>query len=208
MPHAGQAGPAVVAPLYVENQVLGVLIATRRQSPSPKPFSPEEVRVLVAMGEMTGTALRRARLFDDVQRHLRRTQALHDIQLAVASSFDLKITLSVALEHAIAQLGVDAAAVLLLDPNTLTLQYVAGRGFRTRGIERSRVRLGNGYAGRTALEHQKVHIPNLSQEAGKFAHSPVIAEEGFRDVERNKHPKVRQDKQGYPQTTFPNRASV
>jgi carbon-monoxide dehydrogenase medium subunit len=30
----------------------------------------------------------------------------------------------------------------------------------------------------------------------------------IRDVERNKHPKVRQDKRGCPQTTFPDRVSV
>ena len=179
LPHADEIGPATIVPLRSENEFLGVLIASRRTSPQAQPFSPEEVRLLAAMGEMAGNALRRARLFDDVQCHLRRTQALHDIQLAVASSFDLKITLSVALEHAIAQLGVDAAAVLLLDPNTLTLEYVAGRGFRLRSIGASRVRLGEGYAGRAVLERQSVHIPNLSEIEGKSVSSPLTTGEEF-----------------------------
>jgi PAS domain S-box-containing protein len=177
--HTPLVGPAVVAPLYSENEVLGALVVTRRRDPSTKLFSPEAVRLLTAMGEMAGNALRRARLFDDVQRHLRRTQALHDIQLAVASSFELQITLDVALEHAIAQLGVDAAAVLLFNANTLTLEYTATRGFSTRRIEHRRLRIGEGYAGRAAVEQRMLHIPNLLETANEFGQVSPIREERF-----------------------------
>ncbi len=177
--HGGLVGPAAFVPLRSESEFLGVLMATRNRDAKAKRFSPEEVRLLIAMGEMVGNAVRRARLFDDVQRHLRRTLALHDIQRAIAGSLNLQLTLSVVLEYALAQLGVDAGAVLLLNPHTLILEYVAGRGFRTGGIERRRLRIGEGFAGRAALERRTVSVPDLSQEKGEPAHLPLIASEEF-----------------------------
>ncbi len=179
LPHIADSGPMAIVPLQSENEFLGVFIASRVKAPNVPPFSAGETQLLSAMAEMAGNAIRRAWLFDDVQRHLRHTQALHDIQLTVASSFDLKVTLNVFLEHTLAQLEVDAAAVFLLDPHTLTLEYAAGRGFRTYNVERTRRRIDEGYALRAALERKTICIPDLSQEAGDMAQSPFISNEGF-----------------------------
>ena len=171
-------GPTVVIPLQSEETLLGVLVAVRNGELVREPFTPQAVRLLAAMGEMLGNTLRRTRLFDDVQRHLRRTQALHEIQLTVASSFDLRRTLTTVIEQAMAQLEVDAVDVLLFNPHTLTLEYAAGHGFHTRAIERVSLRLGDGPAGQAALKRQPVSIPNI----GPVADNPRtawIAAEGF-----------------------------
>jgi len=173
------SGPMAIVPLQSENEFLGVFLASRLHKPNVQPFSEGEIRLLSAMAEMGGNAIRRSRLFDDVQRHLRHTQALHDIQLTVASSFDLKVTLNVFLEHTLTQLEVDAAAVFLLDPYSFTLEYAAGRGFRTYNLERSRKHLEEGYAMQVALEGKMVSIPDLSQESGDKRQSSFIADEGF-----------------------------
>jgi PAS domain S-box-containing protein len=174
-----QIGPAMVVPLNSENGVLGALAASRKKSQPARPFSSEEVRLLVAMGEIAGSALRRVRLFDDAQRRLRHTQALHDIQLSVASSFDLPITLNIALEHTLTQLGADAAAVFLFDPHTLLLEYAAGLGFRTPNIKHSRLRLNEGPTGRAVLERKVVFIPDVNETGKEFLHKRSISEERF-----------------------------
>lgn len=179
LPHIVNSGPMIIAPIQSENDFLGVFITSREKGENSLPFSDGETRLLAAMAEIAGNAIRRAWLFDDVQRHLRHTQALHDIQLTVASSFDLKVTLNVFLEHTLTQLEVDAAAVFLLDPHTLTLEYAAGRGFRTYNIDRSRRRLDDSYALRAALERKTISIPDLNQEDIDLAQSPFIADEGF-----------------------------
>jgi len=99
--------------------------------------------------------------------------------LTVASSFDLKVTLNVFLEHTLTQLEVDAAAVFLLDPHTLTLEYAAGRGFRTYNVDRTRRRLDDSYALRAALERKTISIPDLSREEVDLAQSPLIVDESF-----------------------------
>src|SRR5262249_41356521 len=57
--------------------------------------------------------------------------------------------------------------------------FAAGRGFRTRGLERVQMRLGEGDAGRAALERRTVGVPNLSDSGAKFIRAQLLAAEEF-----------------------------
>ncbi len=113
-----------------------------------------------------------------LERQFQRLAALREIDAAITSSLDLRLTLGIFLQQATAQLGVDAAAVLLLNAYSHTLSYAAGRGFRGQGIERTQQRLGEGYAGRAALERRLAHIPNLA-EAEDFRRQSLLVDERF-----------------------------
>ncbi len=91
-----------------------------------------------------------------IQRQLEHLSSLRAIDLAIVSSLDRRITLGILLEQLTAQLGVAAAAVLLLNPHTHTLEYAAGRGFRSTFIQQTRLRVGEGFAGRAVLERRTV----------------------------------------------------
>lgn len=144
----------------------------------PDFFTPELVDTFQALTHQAAAALENARLFAEASRRLKQVQALRNIDMAITASLDPRVTLRVLLDEVTAQLGVDAAAVLLLDPHTLTLEYSAGRGFRTRAIEGTRLRLGEGYAGRAALERRVLALDDLP-EAEDFLRSRLVREEGF-----------------------------
>ena len=112
------------------------------------------------------------------QKQLARINALRKIDLAVLSSFDLKLTLTVSIDQIMEQLGVDAADVMLLDHSSTTLTFAAGRGFRQPGIERAKLRLGEGYASRVALEQRVIHISDFAVEK-RFIRQPYIKGEDF-----------------------------
>ena len=114
-----------------------------------------------------------------LQRQIQKLDALRTIDAAITGSLDLPRLLDLVLEQTTTQLGVDAASVLLLDPHTQTLTYAAGRGFYTAALHYSRLRLGEGYAGRAALEQGVVYIPDLRQDKGAFLRSTLISGEGF-----------------------------
>lgn len=120
-----------------------------------------------------------ARLYQEAERHLKNLQALHSIDQAISANHDLHHTLHTVLTQVTGQLQVDAACVLLLRPHTQTLEFAAGRGFRTKGIENSRLQMGEGYAGRAALEHRILNIPNLPKEESKFIRYELLAGEDF-----------------------------
>ncbi len=66
--------------------------------------------------------------------------------------------------------------MLLLNPHAHALEYVAGRGFRTRAIEQTRLRLGESFAGRAALERRSIHVPNLAERSNEFVTQGLAAE--------------------------------
>jgi PAS domain S-box-containing protein/putative nucleotidyltransferase with HDIG domain len=104
---------------------------------------------------------------------------LHAIDMIINSSLDLGVTLQELLNFVISQLKVDAAAVLLLNPHTQTLEFAAMLGFRNPDIRDSRLRLGEGVAGRAALERRTIRIPDLNAPENGFLRSSLIDGEGF-----------------------------
>jgi len=158
-----ELGPAVIVPLQSEEDFLGVLVCARERSESDSEFSEPEVQLLTAIGEMVGNALRRARLFDQALTRLQNVQALRSIDMAISANMELSVVLEVLLAQGSAQLDVDAASVLLLDPHTLTLKYEAGYGFRTKAVESANLRIGDGLPGQVALKREILHVSNLSE---------------------------------------------
>jgi HD-GYP domain-containing protein (c-di-GMP phosphodiesterase class II)/nitrate/nitrite-specific signal transduction histidine kinase len=171
---AGWGG--AIIPIRAADQVIGVLSVA---VPLPRELSLADSQPLSTLAEIAGNAIHRARLHQQTERRLHFVQALHGIDMAIASSLDVRVTLNVLLDHVMAQLGVDAAAVLLLlVPGEQVLAYAAGRGFRTDALARTRSRMGEGYAGRAALERRTTVIRDLSK-AEDFVRERGILAEGF-----------------------------
>ncbi len=114
-----------------------------------------------------------------IQLQLRRISALNDIDRAIGSSFDMRQSLDILLNEVLAQLDVDAASILLLNPFNQKLEYIAGKGFRTLNIRQSNSQLGNGLAGRVGLERKVLHVPNLAEIGGQFQRRVLLKDEKF-----------------------------
>ncbi|MBU0512476.1 MAG: HD domain-containing protein, partial [Chloroflexi bacterium] len=87
---------------------------------------------------------------------------------------DLRITLDVLLDQVITQLGVDAAAVLLLNPHIQILEYAAGSGFHTDVPQHTHLRLGEGCAGRAALQRRTIPIPDFGTQISDIPQSAIL----------------------------------
>jgi len=105
--------------------------------------------------------------------------ALHEIDLVISASLDLHVTLAQLIAHVAEQFHVDAADVLLLNRHTQTLEYAAGRGFRSSAIKDSHLKLGEGVAGEAALERRSIRIPDRLGQANGFVRPSRLEGEGF-----------------------------
>ena len=114
-----------------------------------------------------------------IKRQLAYLKALSGIDRVIAANFDLELSLSEILNHVVIELGIDAADILIFDPNIQMLIYGAGRGFRTKTIRNRQVRLGESFAGQAAQQRQLVQIPNLKEEPGVVFLTSFIKDEGF-----------------------------
>jgi PAS domain S-box-containing protein len=121
----------------------------------------------------------RKRAEQELAAQLKRVQALREIDLAILATTDLPFTLHTVLEKTTDLLAADAADILLVDPETEDLEFAAGLGFRSSGIEQSRLRIGQGHAGRAAAERAPVIIEDLRQSGNIFLRRNLIKDEGF-----------------------------
>ncbi|MDR0786745.1 MAG: GAF domain-containing protein [Gemmatimonadota bacterium] len=118
------------------------------------------------------------RLERGAHRQMERLSALRAVDLAIAASMDLQVTLSVLLDQVVTQLSGDAAAVLTVNDFTQRITYAAGRGFRTSGIQETDLNLGEGTVGRAAIERRTISIPGF-ESSRIFARHKMVEAEGF-----------------------------
>ncbi len=122
---------------------------------------------------------RRKHSEEKVERQYQRLASLSAIDTVITSSFDLRVTLEVFLERVLTQLQVDAAVVLVLKPGLNTLEYAAGRGFRTNNITHVQLRVGEDYAGQAARERRVISVADISRVERPLTRPELTTGEGF-----------------------------
>ena len=123
-------------------------------------------------------ATRHKQAEEKIKSQLKRMASLRAIDLAISSSLDLNLALSVVLSQVTAQLGVDAADILLLNPQN-HLEFKTGLGFRTDALLHTNLQMGEGYAGMAALQQKVISVPDLGHGKTGFLRSPRFQSEGF-----------------------------
>lgn len=148
----------VAIPIRTSNEIIGALIIAVQH---PRQLTRSEFNLLETIAEMAGNAIHRARLYKHTEQQVDRLTALRDVDLAISSSFDLRTTLDVIINHVVNQLGVDAARILLYNPFTQTLDLSVSRGFRTINKQDLHQRLNQSPAGSSALENRMIAISDI-----------------------------------------------
>lgn len=130
-------------PLPITTDAVGVLMVPMRSGPATvgtlslfkwqagDVLTTGDVEWMQKVADRTGLSAENAQLRNRAMDRLERVNALGDVALAITSSQDLRVTLNLILEHAVARLRVDAADVLLVDDANSTLFLAASAGFRS-----------------------------------------------------------------------------
>ncbi|MBI5715041.1 MAG: PAS domain S-box protein, partial [Chloroflexi bacterium] len=161
------------APLATRDQIIGVLFIARQSATIPT----EDLRLLNTIGELAASAIHRASLHEQTRRRLGQLATLHNIDRAISSSFDLRLTLNIALDELTQYAGVGAASVLFLNSHFMMLEYAAERGFPRQTSKSPQLNINHSFAGRAVLERQAV-VADLTAFKG-FPHLEALAKDGF-----------------------------
>ncbi len=172
-------------PIKAESKVLGALGISDSES---KPFLPNEVRLIEAMGSILGVAIENARLFGETKRNFERIRALREIDLAITSTLNIESVLRVLLEKMDLFLPGAVVAVTLINQSTGELEPVACRNIDEHvWMERSRKGLSS--LPKLVLEHRvpfaladirtdsRCYDPDFAREHGLVSYLgvPLIA---------------------------------
>jgi len=167
-------------PLVVEDRVVGVMAMFARHS-----LSEAGVQVMASVANAIALGIERKqsereirRLNEHLTRRVHRMKALRRIDAAITSRADLKSTLALILEHAIAQLRVDAADVLLYDDASGMMEFAAGRGITSEGLGLDWPGTG-GLGLRVAQDACPLYVPDLAHAPSPDARVRQLLAEKF-----------------------------
>ena len=124
--HIPEGLGGVCVPLPASRKIIGAMFVNVHV---PREITTGELRVLNALAEIGGNAIHRANLLEQTVKQLDRLAALRSIDIAISSSFDLKMTLNVVLDKVARELNVDATGILLLKPESISWNTLRGRVF-------------------------------------------------------------------------------
>ena len=163
-------------PLKVGEQVIGAIDI---QSVKPGAFNTDDERVMSVFAERAALALEHARLNAQTERRIQSLASLRTIDQAIASSFDINLTLGILLDQVLRVLKASAADILIFNPVTQTLRYSSGQGLHLPSLKRTDLRLGDGHAGRAVRERRMVKVHNLHENPGEAQRAAEFTREGF-----------------------------
>jgi HD-GYP domain-containing protein (c-di-GMP phosphodiesterase class II) len=178
-------------PLKIKNELIGILVLGEKMAETP--YTQEDISILTALASQTSLTIQNAKLYSiaqkelaerrkaekNLQLQLKRLSALQDINVAITENFDLQIPLVMLLDQVVTELKVDAADVLLYNPENKNLNYIAGRGFKTDALKFTSLQMGQGVAGMAAQKREPIYIKDLASEATTLSQSPLLEGENF-----------------------------
>jgi PAS domain S-box-containing protein len=138
----------------------------------------EHTNLLITLAEIIGNSIHRAELFEHSQEQIHRLTTLRDIDTAIASSTDLRVTLNILTEHTRKHLKVDAVNIMAYYPELQSLTHLCSAGFSTPSPSRPLMRIGEGLAGQVVIKGRTDHVVDL-KNSSEAKRNPMLAREGF-----------------------------
>jgi PAS domain S-box-containing protein/putative nucleotidyltransferase with HDIG domain len=170
----GEYHCVAAVPLIAHEQSIGALWLARKTE-----IAEQDLKLLTAIADIAANAIHRITLHEQTEKQLNHLIALHQIDLAITTNFGLEDTLNIILGHVRTELNVDAASILLINEAENALEYAAGLGFKTEHIKLTHVKIGDGTAGRAALEKCTASSADLELASQNDSRSTLIAHEKF-----------------------------
>lgn len=161
-------------PLISRGEIIGCITI---DSYKPGTYNEHDALLAMAFANQAAAAIENARLYERSEKQVRRLTVLRDIDIAISSSFDLKVTLNILLAYALKELGADAAAILLYAPSLQVLSYYTNVGFTgNHTFPKTPTHIGTGLVGQVALQRKLIHITDLPNQPESMR-SPISGEE-------------------------------
>ncbi len=163
-------------PVEGNKEVIGVINFLSRTTRHP---DNDLLNMMTAIGRQIGLFIIRKQSEEQTKIQLQRISALHEVDIAITGSFDLRLSLNVFLEKVITLLNVDAADIFILNKHMQALEYVTGRGFLSDAIKTPLVSLSDEVLGRAVSERHLINIPDLREVKDAFNRARILSDEGF-----------------------------
>jgi len=157
----GEYWSSVVVPIRTANETIGALAVALN---TPRKIKSHQIRLVTTLAEIAGNAIYRSNLYERSEEQIQRLTTLRELDTAIASSLDLRITLSILTEHLIKKMGVSAVTVLVFNPSSQTFDSYVSAGFKNHKNARLSLNIGDELVGQILLSRKAFFIKDLNEE--------------------------------------------
>jgi len=161
----------LLIPLQSGTRLIGVLelSSTRRHA-----FSSDDEYLLLTVARALATVVENARLHQETTRRLGEMTALYNLAQRMTSSLELQYVLKTIVVSLKETLGCRGCSIALLDPTCQVLEIAMAAGLDPKWERRFKLRLGEGIAGRVALEGTPIYVPDTLAWKGFIFFDPSV----------------------------------
>lgn len=163
-------------PIHSQDSVIGVLFVSCKL---PRTIQPHEVQLLEAIAQIAGISLHRTKLLENTKEQLDNLEAHLTINEAIAHLHNIDLTLEIICKKSLDILSADAIRILLFTATDHKLHHKINEGFCDEHNQKAPLMLGEGCAGKAALERKFFLIDNLENCDPPFEDQALAAKEGF-----------------------------
>jgi GAF domain-containing protein len=151
----------LVVPLVVGDRVIGVIDAASTHRDA---FSADDERLMSTVARQLAVAIENARLYQETEQRLAEVSTLYQLARQANTSLDLQERLDSIVWALKEAMGCRACSIALIEPLSNMLEIRAAAGVQVKWREEFKLRLGEGIAGRVALEGTPVYLPDTLGE--------------------------------------------
>ena len=140
-------------------------------------FSSETIEIFNSFSDLLGLAFRNAFLFEKANQRLNKIMALRNIDLAILSSFDIRVIYDVFLHEMVSLLQIDAVSLLEFDEFTHEFKLKVQKGLPNEELKKQSIKIGSFIPGKAAKERRiiKASLEEMDEPLRKR----IMEEQGF-----------------------------
>jgi len=157
-PAAGLVGSELAVPMMRGDEVIGVLDI---QALEQGAFDQEDTSALEALADQLAVAIDNARLYQETELRLAEVSALYELARQMNTSLNIQEVLNSIVWSLKQAVGCRGCSIALLDPVDNVLEIHAAAGIEEKWKRAFELRLGEGVAGRVALEGTPMYVPDV-----------------------------------------------
>ncbi len=165
----------LAVPLTIAERPIGAINVQTRDAHT---FTPDEIEMLLLIGDLAAGALVKAQLFDEQKMQIEDLRALAEVSEAVTSPQYLDDMLDIVTDMAARSMNVAVCALFMLDESAEYLELRAAQRRSALYQNRRPIPVGRGVIGRVMASGNTVYIPEIAQEPG-YVNPTLAAEDGL-----------------------------
>lgn len=161
----------LVVPLMTRDQVIGAIDAA---SSYPNAFSDADEHLMTTIARQLAVVVENARRYHEAEKQLAEVSALYQLAQKINASLNIHQVLDSIVRSLKQTMGCRGCSIALLDPVHSVLEIRAATGVKRKWERDFRLGLGEGIAGRVALEGTPMYVPDVSELDDFIAFDPSV----------------------------------